>query len=102
LPGDRGGGVWAMYAHLIKGSLLVTPGDKVKKGQKIAELGNTGKSSGPHLHFQLMDNPALLQADAAIAGTSVIRSAGALRRVGPGAVGHGSERTPALVASASA
>jgi len=60
---DLGGGVWAMYAHLIKGSLLVKPGDKVKKGQKIAELGNTGNSSGPHLHFQLMDNPSLLQAD---------------------------------------
>jgi hypothetical protein len=60
---DLGGGVWAMYAHLIKGSLLVKPGDEVKKGQKIAELGNTGNSSAPHLHFQLMDNPSLLQAD---------------------------------------
>jgi Peptidase family M23 len=60
---DLGGGVWAMYAHLIQGSLLVKPGDKVTKGQKIAELGNTGNSSGPHLHFQLMDNPSLLQAD---------------------------------------
>jgi Peptidase family M23 len=61
---DLGGGVWAMYAHLIRGSLLVTTGDRVKKGQKIAELGNTGNSSGPHLHFQLMDNASLLQADA--------------------------------------
>lgn len=61
---DLGGGVWAMYAHLIKGSLLVKPGDTVKKGQKIAELGNTGNSNAPHLHFQLMDDPSLLQADA--------------------------------------
>ncbi|MFJ5546393.1 M23 family metallopeptidase [Streptomyces sp. NPDC093225] len=61
---DLGGGVWAMYAHLIKGSLLVKPGDKVKKGQKIADLGNTGNSNAPHLHFQLMDDPSLLEADA--------------------------------------
>jgi hypothetical protein len=61
---DIGGGVWAMYAHLIKGSLLVKPGDRVRKGQKIAELGNTGNSNAPHLHFQLMDSPSLVQADA--------------------------------------
>jgi hypothetical protein len=61
---DLGGGVWAMYAHLGKGSLLVKPGDTVRKGQKIADLGNTGNSSAPHLHLQLMDNPSLLQADA--------------------------------------
>jgi murein DD-endopeptidase MepM/ murein hydrolase activator NlpD len=61
---DLGGGVWAMYAHLIKGSLLVKPGDRVRKGQKIAELGNTGNSNAPHLHFQLMDSPSLVQADA--------------------------------------
>ncbi|MEV7415452.1 M23 family metallopeptidase [Streptomyces sp. NPDC089919] len=61
---DLGGGVWAMYAHLIKGSLLVKPGDKVTKGQKIADLGNTGNSNAPHLHFQLMNAPSLLGADA--------------------------------------
>lgn len=61
---DLGGGVWAMYAHLIKGSLLVKPGDKIKKGQKIAELGNTGNSNAPHLHFQLMNDPSVLEADA--------------------------------------
>jgi murein DD-endopeptidase MepM/ murein hydrolase activator NlpD len=61
---DVGGGVWAMYAHLIKGSLLVKPGDRVTKGQKIAELGNTGNANAPHLHFQLMNGPSLVQADA--------------------------------------
>lgn len=61
---DLGDGVYALYAHLIKGSLLVKPGDKVKKGQQIAKLGNTGNSNAPHLHFQLMSGPSLLEADA--------------------------------------
>ncbi len=61
---DIGGGVYAMYAHFNKGSLLVKPGDKVKKGQQIAKLGNTGNSNAPHLHFQLMTGPSLLEADA--------------------------------------
>jgi Peptidase family M23 len=60
---DIGDGMYAMYAHLIKGSLLVKPGDKVKKGQQIAQLGNTGNSNAPHLHFQLMNGPSLLEAD---------------------------------------
>jgi hypothetical protein len=60
---DIGGGLYAMYAHLIKGSLLVKPGDKVAKGQQIARLGNTGNSSAPHLHFQLMSGPSLFEAD---------------------------------------
>lgn len=61
---DLGDGVYAMYAHLIKGSLMVKPGDKVKKGQQIAKLGNTGNSNAPHLHFQLMNGPSLFEADA--------------------------------------
>ncbi|GAB3017808.1 peptidase M23 [Mycobacterium bourgelatii] len=60
---DLGDGVYAMYAHLDKGSLLVKKGDKVTKGQQIAKLGNTGNSNAPHLHFQLMNGPSLLEAD---------------------------------------
>jgi murein DD-endopeptidase MepM/ murein hydrolase activator NlpD len=45
---------WVIYAHLSKA--LVKPGDKVTKGQHIAESGNTGNSSGPHLHFEMRDN----------------------------------------------
>jgi peptidase M23-like protein len=40
---DIGNGAYAFYAHLIKASLLVKPGDKVTKGQPIAKLGNTGQ-----------------------------------------------------------
>jgi hypothetical protein len=51
---EIGEGLYAMYAHLQKGSLQVKPGDLVKRGQVLAKLGNTGNTSAPHLHFQIM------------------------------------------------
>lgn len=60
---DLGDGTWALYAHLLKDSLTVKPGDKVTAGQEIARLGNTGNSDGPHLHFQLMDSPSALKSN---------------------------------------
>lgn len=45
---------WVIYAHLSKS--LVEPGDEIKKGQHIGESGNTGNSSGPHLHFEARNN----------------------------------------------
>jgi murein DD-endopeptidase MepM/ murein hydrolase activator NlpD len=47
-------GGWVIYAHLSK--LEIKSGDKVVKGQKIGLSGNTGNSSGPHLHFEMRDN----------------------------------------------
>lgn len=61
---DLGDGVWAMYGHLQKGSLLVKDGERVKAGQVIAKLGNTGNSNAAHLHFQLMNAPSMFGADA--------------------------------------
>jgi hypothetical protein len=60
---DVGQGAYAMYAHLQKGTLKVKVGDKVKKGDPIAQLGNTGNSNASHMHFQLMDGPSLLEAN---------------------------------------
>ena len=60
---DIGGGDFAFYAHLLKGSLLVKPGDTVKKGQVIAKLGNTGNSDASHMHFHLMNGPSVLGSD---------------------------------------
>jgi murein DD-endopeptidase MepM/ murein hydrolase activator NlpD len=47
-------GGWVIYAHLSKS--LVKAGDMLTKGQHIGESGNTGNSSGPHLHFEMRDN----------------------------------------------
>lgn len=55
-----GHGLYAFYAHLQKGSVTVHPGDHVKAGEVIGLLGNTGNTSGPHLHFQIMDSPSAL------------------------------------------
>lgn len=48
------GEVSTLYAHCSR--IVVNQGDFVKKGQKIAEVGSTGKSTGPHLHFEIRRN----------------------------------------------
>ncbi|MFF4742753.1 M23 family metallopeptidase [Streptomyces sp. NPDC001268] len=54
---DLGDGTWAVYAHLRRGSLAVREGERVSAGQLLARCGNSGNSTEPHLHFQLMDGP---------------------------------------------
>lgn len=60
---DIGGGAYAFYAHLQKNSLKVKLGDRVKTGQVLGLLGNTGNSTAPHLHFHVMDGPSPLNAN---------------------------------------
>jgi hypothetical protein len=52
-------GTFAVYAHLNWNSIRVNPGDRVQAGQYIADSGNTGFSSGPHLHFAVQRNLGL-------------------------------------------
>jgi len=47
-------GGWVIYAHL--NAVRAKPGAIVKAGQIVGESGNTGNSTGPHLHFELRDN----------------------------------------------
>lgn len=60
---DIGGGKYAFYAHMIPGSITVKEGDFVQRGQHIGNLGNSGNTDAPHLHFHVMDSPAPLNSN---------------------------------------
>lgn len=55
-------GVYALFAHARSGSIRVSEGEHVYAGQPLAEVGHSGNSTAPHLHFQLMDSPELAEA----------------------------------------
>jgi hypothetical protein len=57
---DFGDGRYAMYAHLAPHSVTVHVGDRVRAGDKLGLLGNSGNTTGPHLHFQISDRPSTL------------------------------------------
>jgi hypothetical protein len=53
---DHGNGEFSLLAHMRQGSVALKPGDRVKRGQKIGELGCSGDSMFPHLHYQLQSD----------------------------------------------
>ncbi len=60
---DIGGGRFALYAHLQPQSLKVKVGDKVKLGQVLGLVGNSGNSDLPHLHFHIVNAASPLAAE---------------------------------------
>lgn len=60
---DIGDGNYALYAHLKTGSVKVKVGDQLTTGQVIADLGNTGNTDAPHLHFHVMSTPDPLRSN---------------------------------------
>jgi hypothetical protein len=53
-------GVYAAYVHMQTGSVQVRRGQRVRRGQVIGRLGNSGNTSAPHLHFGIQDRPVIL------------------------------------------
>ncbi|MCM2270306.1 MAG: M23 family metallopeptidase, partial [Thermoanaerobaculia bacterium] len=52
---EHGNGEFSHYAHLRRGSVRVAVGEAVRAGQVVGELGNSGNSTEPHLHFHVTD-----------------------------------------------
>jgi murein DD-endopeptidase MepM/ murein hydrolase activator NlpD len=77
---DHGNGLVTRYAHASR--VVVRKGDLVKRGQKIAEVGSSGRSTGPHLHFEVMvdgiqqDPQRFLKAGANLSPAQPVAAAG--------------------------
>jgi hypothetical protein len=54
---------YLLYAHMVPGSVRVRPGQRVRRGQVIGLLGNSGNTSTPHLHFQVSNRPGFAPVD---------------------------------------
>lgn len=60
---DIGHGRFVFYGHMQHGSVTVKPGERVHRGQLLGKVGNSGNTSAPHLHIQVMDGPSTLGSD---------------------------------------
>jgi len=58
-----GPGVFLAYMHMMPGSVLVKEGQLVRQGQMLGQIGSSGNSNTPHLHFQVYTTPTILPGD---------------------------------------
>lgn len=72
---------YALYAHVQPGSIKVKLGDKVKAGQVLALLGNSGNSDAPHLHFHVTDGNSALGAEGIAYGFAAFKLHGSVEQV---------------------
>jgi hypothetical protein len=56
-------GVYVLYAHMKPGSVLVSKGQRVRRGQELGRIGTSGNSTTPHLHFQIMTTATFFPTD---------------------------------------
>lgn len=78
-----GKGRYAFYAHLQPGSITVKKGQRVRTGQVLGMLGNTGNSDAPHLHFHVMDSPSPLASNGVPYRFTNFTVNGTMTNVGP-------------------
>jgi murein DD-endopeptidase MepM/ murein hydrolase activator NlpD len=78
---DLGGSQFAYYMHLQPGSLRVKLGDRVRRGQVLAHVGDSGDAREPHLHFEVTTSSNLLAGEAC--PTSSTGTASKARITGP-------------------
>lgn len=86
----RSGDVFAAFAHLAPGTVAVAVGQRIEAGDVLGQVGHTGNSTMPHLHFQLMDSADLQVAagiPCAFAAYEVRAGDGTWRRVERGVPG---------------
>lgn len=87
---DHGDGTFALYGHLQRNSSNLRPGDRVKRGARIANVGESGSAAFPHLHFQLMDGRDMRAEGIPALFRDFTRLRGPVReRVAVGAIGSG-------------
>jgi hypothetical protein len=60
---QQGPSVYACYAHMIPGSVRVKVGQRVRRGQLLGKVGNSGNSGEPHLHMHLCDRPSFVRSE---------------------------------------
>jgi hypothetical protein len=60
---DHGSGEFSFFAHFRRDTVAVRSGDRVRSGQLLAQCGNSGNSSEPHLHYHLQNTPVPFQGD---------------------------------------